>query len=93
MKHFRDQNGKFWGVDTGQEGLIQPDWVEVSKEAVEAASAPTPAQQQQARIYALKDLLAASDHKVLPDYDRPDTQIRQQRQAWRNEIRQLNGDI
>jgi hypothetical protein len=41
------------------------------------------------RIAELKALLAASDYKVLPDYDKPDEAIVAQRQAWRDEIREL----
>jgi hypothetical protein len=41
------------------------------------------------RIEELRALLAASDYKVLPDYDRTDEDIIAQRQAWRDEIRAL----
>ena len=41
------------------------------------------------RIAELKQLLLASDYKVLPDYDKPSDEIKAQRQAWRDEIRQL----
>jgi hypothetical protein len=41
------------------------------------------------RIAELKQLLADSDYKVLPDYDKPDDGIVDQRQAWRDEIRAL----
>jgi hypothetical protein len=41
------------------------------------------------RIAELKQLLADTDYKVLPDYDKPDTEVVAQRQAWRDEIRQL----
>jgi aryl-alcohol dehydrogenase-like predicted oxidoreductase len=41
------------------------------------------------RVEELKALLAASDHKVLPDYDQQDPAISAQRQAWRDEIRAL----
>ena len=41
------------------------------------------------RIEELKALLAASDYKVLPDYDHQDPAILAQRQAWRDEIRSL----
>lgn len=44
---------------------------------------------QQIRVNELKVLLAKTDYKVLPDYDKTDEQIKVQRQAWRNEIRQL----
>ncbi len=41
------------------------------------------------RIAELKGLLASTDYKVLPDYDRTDDAVIAQRQAWRNEIRSL----
>jgi hypothetical protein len=41
------------------------------------------------RIAELREMLQASDYKVLPDYDKPDESIREQRQAWRDEIRFL----
>lgn len=47
------------------------------------------AQLNKARIAELKALLNQSDFKVLPDYDQPNVDIKLQRQAWREEIRQL----
>jgi hypothetical protein len=41
------------------------------------------------RIAELKQLLADSDYKVLPDYDKSSDAIKAQRQAWRDEIRTL----
>jgi hypothetical protein len=41
------------------------------------------------RIAELKALLNNSDYKVLPDYDKPNENIVSQRQAWREEVRQL----
>jgi hypothetical protein len=41
------------------------------------------------RIAELKALLADSDYKVLPDYDKDSEAIKAQRQAWREEIRTL----
>lgn len=46
-------------------------------------------QAKQARIAELKQLLADSDFKVLPDYDQPNDDIKAQRLAWREEIRKL----
>jgi hypothetical protein len=43
------------------------------------------------RITELKRLLADSDYKVLPDYDKPSEDIKAARQAWRDEIRELQG--
>ena len=55
---------------------------------------PTPEQLKLQRITELKSLLSASDFKVLPDYQATKTQaendsIIAQRQAWREEIREL----
>jgi hypothetical protein len=41
------------------------------------------------RIIELKKLLSDSDYKVLPDYDKTNGDIVEQRQAWREEIRSL----
>jgi len=41
------------------------------------------------RIAELKRLLADSDFRVLPDYDKDSEEIKAQRQAWREEIRAL----
>jgi hypothetical protein len=41
------------------------------------------------RIAELKQLLTNSDYKVLPDYDKDSEAIKSQRQAWREEVRQL----
>jgi hypothetical protein len=42
------------------------------------------------RIEELRVLLASSDYKVLPDYDRTSDDVIAQRQAWRDEIRTLS---
>jgi len=41
------------------------------------------------RITELQALLAASDYKVMPDYDKPNDDVRARRQMWREEIRAL----
>jgi hypothetical protein len=47
--------------------------------------------ERESRIVELKAFLAKTDYKVLPDYDTPDEVILEQRQAWRDEIRSLEG--
>ena len=49
------------------------------------------AKARQARIDELKQLLLDTDYKVLPDYDKGSDDIVAQRQAWRDEIRTLEG--
>jgi len=44
------------------------------------------------RITELKKMLAETDYKVMPDYDKPSTKIVDDRQAWRDEIRTLTGN-
>lgn len=89
MRYFKNTNNEFFGIDQGQESLIKPNWIEITKADVEALSAPTPEQVKQQRTYELKDFLNQSDYKVLPDYDKPNESIKVQRQEWRNELRQL----
>jgi hypothetical protein len=60
-------------------------------EIAELAKPEPPEQIRNRRIGELKALLAASDYKAMPDYDKPDPAILAQRQAWREEIRQLEG--
>jgi hypothetical protein len=55
----------------------------------EDIAAEAAAQVRDARIAELKAFLAQTDHKVLPDYDKPDEAIVAQRQAARDEIREL----
>jgi hypothetical protein len=50
-------------------------------------------QQREQRIAELKQLIADSDYKVLPDYDKPNEHIKAQRQAWRDEIRKLKQPV
>ena len=46
-------------------------------------------QTTQQRIAELRTLLAESDFKVLPDYDKDSTTVKLERQAWRDELRTL----
>jgi hypothetical protein len=49
------------------------------------------AKQNAERIAELKQLLAASDYVALSDYDKDKPDVLAQRQAWREEIRELEG--
>jgi hypothetical protein len=55
----------------------------------EQIAAEQEAQAREQRVAELKQLIAESDYKVLPDYDKPNEGIKAQRQAWRDEIREL----
>jgi hypothetical protein len=57
----------------------------------EQVAAEAEAQAKEQRITELKQLLLDSDYKVLPDYDKPSEDIKAQRQAWRDEVRELQG--
>lgn len=41
------------------------------------------------RIIHLKTLLSNSDYKMSPDYDKDVSELKKQRQEWREEIRKL----
>jgi hypothetical protein len=93
MRYFKSTLGEFFGVDAGQEKLIKSDWVEVTKADIDFANKPTPEQLILDRINELKMLLRATDYKDLPSYDKRATPewdaVMVQRQAWREEIRNL----
>jgi FtsZ-binding cell division protein ZapB len=44
---------------------------------------------KESRVSELRKLLADSDYKVTTDYDKPNEDVKTQRQAWRDEIREL----
>jgi hypothetical protein len=71
-------------MDTEQ---TQPTEAEITAEVARL----TALEPIKARIAELKQLLLDSDYKVLPDYDKPREDIKAQRQAWRDEIRELQG--
>jgi hypothetical protein len=90
MKYYKDTNNQLY-VDPildNHTGLT-----ELTKEEFDAQlvinNTPTQEQLDAQRIAELKQLLAESDFKVLPDYDQDNLQIKIDRLAWREEIRQL----
>ena len=90
MRHFKTPKYPVRAIDSDQELLIESDWVELSDAEAAAALAPTAAEVSQRRIAVLKDKLASTDYKLMPDYDKPSETIKQQRQSWREEIRTLS---
>ena len=46
-------------------------------------------QSKDARIIQLQKLLRETDYVALPDYDKDKPEVLAQRQAWRDEIREL----
>jgi len=97
MNFYKDNENKFYAYSDEQLELdiIKDkikDMTPSSKEEVEEASKPTQDQLVNSRILELKMKLSESDFKVLPDYDRDNTQIKIERQAWRNEIRSLEDE-
>lgn len=57
-----------------------------TKEEIEAEKAQ---KERNNKIAELKKLLTDSDYKVMSDYDKPNEDIKSQRQIWREEIRKL----
>ena len=47
----------------------------------------------QARVNELKQKLRDTDYVTLPDYDKDKPEILAERQAWRDEIRQLEQSL
>jgi hypothetical protein len=95
MKHYKDLNTNelyAYEADGSQDAFIKDGLVPVSNEEVAAIrAAHDAALVVPSRIAELKQLLANSDYKLLPDYDKPAESVKAQRQAWREEIRTLKG--
>jgi hypothetical protein len=90
MKYFRHSE-QIWAyaLDGSQDALIPNDAIALTNEEIQALFARSIEPPNARRIGELRALLAASDFKVLPDYDEQNPAIVAQRQAWRNEIRSL----
>lgn len=90
MKYYQHA-GEVWAyeLDGSQDALIPDDAVQLTQDEVKALLERPEEQSNARRIGELKALLAATDYKVLSDYDKPDPAILAQRQAWRDEIRAL----
>ena len=58
---------------------------------IKVDAAKSAATQDTNRIAELRKLLAETDYVALADYDQDKPEIKAQRQAWRDEIRQLKG--
>lgn len=58
---------------------------------IKVDAAKLSAVQDAKRIAELRKLLADTDYVALADYDQDKPEIKAQRQAWRDEIRQLKG--
>jgi len=65
------------------------DWTQVK--TAEQKQAEAEQQYKDARITELKQLLANTDYVGLSDYDKSKPELLEQRQTWRNEIRDLEG--
>ena len=93
MKYYRRSDGQVFAfeADGSQDNFIPAGAVLMTDPEVQAHLFPVPTVEaiNARRIEELKALLAASDYKVLPDYDHQDPAISAQRQAWRDEIRLL----
>jgi hypothetical protein len=65
--------------------------VEKAMSLIKTDAAKLSVVQAEKRIAELKKLLADTDYVALSDYDQDKPEVKIQRQAWRDEIRQLQG--
>jgi len=97
MKHYINKQNQIFAFDADQLHLVTADMREISNQELAELLAPTPEQLKQQRIGELKELLANTDFKVLPDYqlrsgktDAEMQEIYTQRQAWYDELQEHN---
>jgi hypothetical protein len=94
MKYYRKNTEIFaFELDGSQDNLITNDMVRLTDDEVYELENPKPtaAELKTLRIAELQSLLANSDYKVLPDYDKPNSDVIEQRRLWRIELRELLG--
>ena len=79
-------------IPEGQRAKWDGQWVleDIPKPEPEPEpESPTEEELKQMRIAELKRKLAETDYVTLPDYDKDKPEVIADRQAWRDEIRQL----
>lgn len=94
MKHYINTNKELFGVEQGQEFLVQSDWVEVSLEEIEAINKAKEDEHKNSIEYKIneaKAYLASTDFKVLPDYDKEPSEVIAKRAEAREFIRANQG--
>ena len=93
-QHYKDANNNIYGYKPADIEVTAITMAEVNHIN---ESKITPEQKAQARISELKQLLNNSDHKDLPNYKPKQgedlVEVIAERDAWRNEIRQLEQSL
>lgn len=90
MKHYKDTENNVFGYDNdypAPSGMVEITVEEA--QAIYDAKFNTPEIIKAARIAELQQLLAETDYVALADYDKSKPEVLAQRQAWRDEIREL----
>ena len=74
---------------------VKDDWTEITEQEATAIANPPPTEQElaQQRIVELQQKLRDTDYVGLQDYDKDKPEILADRQAWRDEIRQLEATL
>jgi hypothetical protein len=93
MKHYKTSNNQVFAYkdDEEMQKFAKEPLTPITDEEAFAIANPRPTEQELAeqRIAELKQLLASTDYVTLSDYDKDKPEILADRQAWRDEIRQL----
>ena len=82
MKYYRNKNGKVFGIDQGQDFLIQNDWVQLTEEEKQSHENPPINYLSLLRVKR-NQLLAETDYFALVDSTLTD-EMRIYRQALRD---------
>lgn len=73
--------------------IVNGKKVELTKKEIDKKKADDAIAEQhfinEVRANELRELLRESDYKVMPDYDKPNEDIKTKRQEWRDELRSL----
>lgn len=80
---------KLFEGDVAPNGYTEYDTQNEPQEILDFLALQDELAQKQIRIDELNKLLAGTDYMVLPDYDKPNDEVKLQRAAWREELRNL----
>lgn len=95
MNYFKNENNEVFAYDDEQiEQGFAKDLTAITEEEMKVLTTPVYTEEEikQQEIVELKQFLADTDYKVLPDYDQDSTEVKVKRQEAREFIRANEGD-
>ena len=65
MKYYKNTNNEIFGIEQGQEILVQSDWIEISLDEIAELQKPTQEQLNEQQVQEAKNYLSSTDWIVV----------------------------